>query len=38
MKNYNKIQQILHDIVLKNSFINKSLFEVEKIIFSKKKY
>ena len=37
MQNYNKIQQILHDIVLKNSFINKSLFELEKIIFSKKK-
>ena len=37
MLNYSKIQQFLHDIVLKNSFINKSLFEIEKIVFSKKK-
>ena len=37
MQNYSKIQQVLHDIVLKNRFINKSLFEIEKIIFSKKK-
>ena len=37
MQNYNKIQQVLHDFVFKNGFINKSLFEIEKIIFSKKK-
>ena len=35
MQNYNKSQQFLHDFVLKNKFINKSLFELEKIIYLK---
>ena len=35
MQNYSRIEKILHDIVLSNKFINKSLFEIEKIIFGK---
>ena len=37
MQNYSFIQKILHDLVLSNKFINKSLFEIEKIIYIKKK-
>ena len=37
MQNYSKIQKFLHDIVLNKKFINKSLFEIEKIIFLKNK-
>ena len=36
MQNYTKLQKFLHDIVLKKKFINKSLFELEKIIYLKK--
>ena len=35
MKNYNFIQKFLHDLVLSNKFINKSLYELEKIIYLK---
>ena len=35
MKNYNNIQKFFHDLVLKKKFINKSLFEIEKIIYLK---
>ena len=37
MQNYSKIQKFLHDLVLGNKFINKSVFELEKIIYLKKK-
>lgn len=37
MQNYSRLQKILHDIVLYKKFINKSLFEIEKIIHLKKK-
>ena len=37
MQNYNGIQKFLHDFVLSKKFINKSLFELEKIIFLKNK-
>ena len=37
MQNYNYLQKILHDLVLNNKFINKSLYELEKIFFLKKK-
>ena len=37
MQNYNKIQKFLHDFVLSKKFINKSLFELEKIIYLKNK-
>jgi hypothetical protein len=37
MQNYSKIQKFLHDFVLSKKFINKSLFEIEKIIFLKNK-
>ncbi len=37
MQNYSLIQKLLHDIVLSQKIINKSLFELEKIIFFKKK-
>ena len=33
MNNYNFIERKLHDLVLGNKFINKSLFELEKTIF-----
>ena len=35
MQNYNFIQKILHDLVLGKKFINKSLYEIEKIIYLK---
>ena len=35
MQNYSKIQKFLHDFVLSKKFINKSLFELEKIIYLK---
>ena len=37
MQNYSLIQQYLHDLVLKNPSINKALFEIEKLFYSKKK-
>ncbi len=37
MQNYNKLQKILHEFFLGNKFINKSLFEIEKIIYLEKK-
>ena len=37
MINYNFLQKILHDIYLKNKFIKKSLYELEKIFFLRKK-
>jgi hypothetical protein len=36
MKNYSYIQKFLHDLVLSKKFINKSLFEFEKIFFLKR--
>ena len=35
MQNYNFIQKFLHDLVLNKKFINKSLYEIEKIIYLK---
>ena len=35
MQNYNFIQKLLHDLVLNNKFVNKSLFELEKILYLK---
>ena len=35
MKNYNNIQKFFHDLVLRKKFINKSLYEIEKIIYLK---
>ncbi len=35
MQNYSYIQKFLHDFVLSIKFINKSLFELEKIIYLK---
>jgi hypothetical protein len=37
MQNYSDIQKFLHDFVLSKKFINKSLFEIEKIIYLKSK-
>ena len=37
MQNYNFIQKFLHDLVLGKKFINKSLYELEKIIYLKNK-
>tara|TARA_B100000242_G_C43018400_1_gene473766 strand:+ start:507 stop:1466 length:960 start_codon:yes stop_codon:yes gene_type:complete len=37
MQNYSKIQKFLHDFVLSKKIINKSLFELEKIIYLKNK-
>tara|TARA_B100001093_G_scaffold386832_1_gene372797 strand:- start:1066 stop:1659 length:594 start_codon:yes stop_codon:yes gene_type:complete len=37
MQNYNGIQKFLHDFVLSNKFINKSLFDLEKIFFLENK-
>ena len=37
MKNYSFIQKFLHDFVLNKKFINKSFYEIEKMIYSKKK-
>lgn len=36
MQNYNFIQKILHDLLLGNNFLKKSLFEIEKIFFLNK--
>ena len=36
MHNYSVIQKYFHDFVLTKKFINKSLFELEKIIYLKK--
>ena len=35
MQNYSRIQKFLHDFVLKKRFVNRSLFEIEKIIYQK---
>ena len=35
MQNYSKTQKFLHDFVLSKKFINKSLFEIEKMIYLK---
>lgn len=35
MQNYSNIQKFLHDFILNKKFINKSLFEIEKMIFLK---
>ena len=37
MQNYSKIQRFLHDFLLSKKIINKSLFELEKIIYLKDK-
>ena len=37
MKNYSAIDKFLHNLVFRNKIINRSLFEIEKIIYSKKK-
>ena len=37
MQNYSNIQKLLHDFVLSKKIINKSLFELEKIIYLKNK-
>ena len=37
MQNYSNIQKFLHDFVLSKKIINKSLFELEKIIYIKNK-
>ena len=37
MQNYSNIQKFLHDFVLSKKIINKTLFELEKIFFLKKK-
>jgi len=37
MQNYSNIQKFLHDFVLRKKIINKSLFELEKIIYLKNK-
>jgi len=37
MQNYSDIQKFLHDFVLSKRFINKSLFEIEKIVYLKNK-
>ena len=36
MQNYNFTQKFLHDLVFKYTFINKSLFEIEKFFYLKK--
>ena len=35
MQNYNFFQKLFHDIVLGNSFVNRSLYEIEKIFYLK---
>ena len=37
MQKYSKLQKFLHDFVLSKKFINKSLYEIEKIIYLKNK-
>ena len=36
MQNYSRTQKFLHDFVLSKKVINKSLFEIEKIILKNK--
>ena len=36
MQNYSNFQKFLHDLVLGNQIINKSIFELEKILYLKK--
>ena len=35
MQNYNFIQKLLHNLVLSNKLVNKSLFELEKFLYLK---
>lgn len=37
MENYSIIQKFLHDLFLGNNFLKKSVYEIEKIFFNKKK-
>ena len=37
MKSYSAIDKFLHNLVFRNEIINRSLFEIEKIMYSKKK-
>ena len=37
MNHYNFFERLLHDLILGNKFISLSLFEIEKILYSKKK-
>ena len=37
MQNYSSLKKFLHDLVLNKKFINKSLYEIEKIIYLKNK-
>ena len=37
MENYSNIQKFLHDLVFKKKIVNKTLFEIEKIIYLKNK-
>lgn len=37
MQNYNILEKFLHDLVLSKKFINKSLYELEKIIYMQKR-
>ena len=37
MQNYSFVQKFLHDFALSKKFINKSLFELEKIVYLKNK-
>ena len=37
MQNYSYLEKKLHDLILNNRFINKSLFEIEKLFFLEKK-
>ena len=37
MQNYSYVQKFLHDLALSKKFINKSLFELEKIVYLKNK-
>ena len=38
MKNYSFIQKFLHDLVLSRKFINRTLYELEKIFYLKNKH
>ena len=37
MKEYSKIQKFLHDFVLSNRLVNRSLFELEKLFYQIRK-
>ena len=37
MRNYNYVQRLLHDLILGNRYVNRSLLEIEKLIFLKQK-